>query len=125
MADETKEEQIARRKAELTRETLPEGWVKLAVVSAACRANGIPVSRFIRAFGNDRGINPPAAPEFQFIYFGRVRYCPPEALTAIAKLKDPEFLRLRAKKEKAEVGPAADANKKAPPEARRVAVRPQ
>lgn len=125
--DDWTEEQVAAKKAELTVEAAPEGWIKLSEASDAMRANGIPVSKFVRAFGGDRGMNPPISPEFKFVYVGRTRYVPPEVLTTgIAKLKDPSFMKTtrtpKAKKEKAESGPVADAKKE--PQGRRVAVRP-
>jgi hypothetical protein len=126
--DQWTEEDVKAKKAALTLAEVPAGWVKLADVSTACRANGIPVSKFVRAFGGDRGMNAPIAPEFRFVYVGRTRYCPPEALTTgIAKLKDPSFLKTtRVHKPKADK-PAKTAKAEAAPvpEGRRVAVRPQ
>ena len=124
------EEQVTARKAELTRTEIPEGWVKLAEVALKCRENQIPISKFVRAFGGDRGMGSVADPVFQFVYVGRTRYVPAAALTrGIQLLKDPTFLkttRVRKPKaekaESAETGPVASA--KSEPQGRRVAVRP-
>jgi hypothetical protein len=126
--DEWTEEEVTARKAELTRTEVPEGWVKLAEVSAKCRVEGIPVSKFVRAFGGDRGMLPVADPVFEFVYVGRTRYVPAEALTkGIELLKSKEFLKTtrtrKPKAEKPETGPVADAKSPAPA-ARRVAIRP-
>ena len=125
--DEWTEEQVKAKRAQLTVAEVPAGWVKLADVSKACRENGIPVSKFVRAFGGDRGMLPPANPIFRFVYVGRTRYVAPEALTqGISMLKDPNFLKTtrvrKPKGEKAESGPVASAKSEQP--GRRVAVRP-
>ena len=49
-------------------------WVKTAVLHKLCNKHDIPVSRMVKAFGNDRGIDPVARPEFTFVYCGRARY---------------------------------------------------
>jgi hypothetical protein len=126
--DEWTEEQVKAKRAELTVAEIPAGWVKVADVGKVCHENSIPVSKFVRAFGGDRGMLPPANPIFRFVYVGRTRYVAAEALTqGISMLKDPNFLkttRVRKPKgekaEKAETGPVASAK----PEGRRVAVRP-
>src|SRR3989337_4048298 len=108
------EEQVTARKAELTRTEVPEGWVKLAEVALKCRENQIPISKFVRAFGGDRGMAPVADPVFQFVYVGRTRYVPAEALTkGIQLLNDPNFLKTtrvrkpQAEKADTETAPAA------------------
>ena len=83
------EEQVQARKAELTLTEVPEGWVKVSEVGAKCRVEGIPVSKFVRAFGGDRGMSPPVDPVFAFRYIGRTRYVAPEALTRGTALLPP------------------------------------
>jgi hypothetical protein len=114
--DDWTEDQVKARRAELTVEEAPAGWVKVSEVSEACRAAKIPVSKFVRAFGGDRGMNPPAHKVFTFVYVGRTRYVAPEALTTgLEMLTNPEFLKTtRKKKAKAEgegTGPVASAKK--------------
>ena len=97
--DEWTEEQVKARRAELTVEEAPPGWVKVADVSNACREAGIPVSKFVRAFGGDRGMKPPADPLFAFVYVGRTRYVSGTVLTkGLKMLADPEFLKTTRKK---------------------------
>src|SRR3990167_2687089 len=121
------EEQVKAKRAQLTVAEVPAGWVKVADVGKVCRENGIPVSKFVRAFGGDRGMLEPAAPVFKFVYVGRTRYVAGEALTeGIKLLKDASFLKVtrvrKPKAEKAESGPVASAKTEQP--GRRVAVRP-
>lgn len=107
-------EKVAERMALLKRDTVPEGWVKVADVDKALRLKGIPVARMVRAIGGDRGMEDPIRPEFQVIYVGRARWLSPFILT-------PEGLNIlgdkylgkpkpepkpRAKKEKADPKPA-------------------
>jgi hypothetical protein len=128
--DDWTEEQVKARKAQLTLEEIPAGWVKISEVATTCRANGVPISKFVRAFGGDRGMQPVAHELFKFVYVGRTRYVAPEVLTqGIAMLKDPSFLkaaRVRKPKaekgEKAETGPVAGTKQEQP--GRRVAIRP-
>jgi len=49
-------------------------WVKTAVLHKLCNKHDIPISRMVKAFGGDRGIEPAARPEFEFVYSGRARY---------------------------------------------------
>ena len=51
-----------------------QAWVKTAVLHRLCNKHDIPVSRMVKAFGGDRGIESVARPEFQFVYCGRARY---------------------------------------------------
>ncbi|KKL63440.1 hypothetical protein LCGC14_2175030, partial [marine sediment metagenome] len=112
------EEQVKARRAELTREEVPEGYVKVSEVDAACRAAGIPVSKLVRAFGGDRGMSAPAHPLFAFVYVGRTRYLPGKVLTeGLEMLASPEFLKtVRKRKPKAKAaegtGPVKKAQKK-------------
>ena len=112
------EEQVKARRVELTREEVPEGYVKVSEVDAACRAAGIPVSKLVRAFGGDRGMSAPAHPLFAFVYVGRTRYLPGKVLTeGLEMLASPEFLKtVRKRKPKAEAaegtGPFKKAQKK-------------
>lgn len=120
--DDWTEEQVKAKRAELTVEEVPEGWVKVAEVSNACREAGIPVSKFVRAFGGDRGMNPPAAPVFAFVYVGRTRYVSGEALTkGLEMLKNPEFLKAKRTRKPKEEG-AGEAPK--PKAKRKVVKRP-
>ena len=102
--DEWTEEQVKARRAELTVEEAPPGWVKVSDVSNACREAGIPVSKFVRAFGGDRGMGAPADPVFAFVYVGRTRYVSSDVMgKGLKLLQDPEFLKTtRKKKAKAE-----------------------
>jgi len=111
--DNWTEEQVKARREALTVEEAPDGWIKVSEVSNACRAEGVAVSKFVRAFGGDRGMNEPAHPVFKFVYVGRTRYVSPEALTVgMEFLKDPEFLKTtRKKKDKKEGEEEAPANK--------------
>lgn len=124
--DEWTEEQVAARKAELTVEEAPKGWVKLADVSNACREAEIPVSKLVRATGGDRCMNDPIDPLFKVVYVGRTRYMAPNVLTTgMKKLADPEFMPTkRRKKADTEEGEKKSA-KKAPTKSRKkVSVRP-
>lgn len=97
--DDWTEAEVKARRAELTVEEAPDGWVKISEVSNACREAGIPVSKFVRAFGGDRGMGAPADPVFTFVYVGRTRYVSGEVLTKGMKLlQDPEFLKTTRKK---------------------------
>lgn len=102
--DNWTEEQVKARRIELTVEEAPEGYVKVSEVGDACRAAGIPTSKLVRAFGGDRGMNPPSDPVFAFVYVGRTRYLPGAVMTKGMKmLADPEFLKtVRKRKPKAE-----------------------
>lgn len=116
--DDWTEEQVKARRAELTVEEIPNGWVKVSEVGDACRTAGIPVSKFVRAFGGDRGMTPPAHELFAFVYVGRTRYVSGKCLTqGIKMLQDPAFLKTtRKKKAKPEgegTGPVKSAKKKA------------
>jgi hypothetical protein len=73
-------ETVAAKMATLKRDAIPEGWVKLADVAAKCRAEGIPVTRLVRAVGGDRGMAEPASPIFSVIYVGRSRYLDPRVM---------------------------------------------
>ncbi|MHA2086190.1 MAG: hypothetical protein ACXABD_20800 [Candidatus Thorarchaeota archaeon] len=93
------EEQVKARRAELTVEEAPEGWIKVSEVSNACREEGIPVSKFVRAFGGDRGMNPPVDDLFAFVYVGRTRYVSGKVLTqGLEMLANPEFMKTTRKK---------------------------
>lgn len=123
--DEWTEEEVKARRAELTVEEAPTGWIKVSEVGDACREQGIPVSKFVRAFGGDRGMLPPADPVFAFVYVGRTRYVSGECMTKGLKLlADPTFLKTtrkkKAKAEDAESGPV-----KGTKTAKKVAVRPK
>lgn len=99
--DSWTDEQVEARRGELTVEEVPEGYVKLAEIGTACRAEGIPVSKLVRATGGDRGMNPPLDPVFQIVYHGRTRYLPPEILTkGMDLLRDPEFAKTKRKPRK-------------------------
>lgn len=116
--DNWTEEEVKAKRASLTVEEAPDGWVKVSEVGNACREAGIPVSKLVRAFGGDRGMNPPAAPVFKFVYVGRTRYLSGDCLTkGIEMLADPTFLKTtrkkKAKGESAETG-AVKSAKKAP-----------
>lgn len=117
--DNWTEEQVKARRAELTVEEAPEGWVKVSEVALACREKKVPISKLVRAFGGDRGMNPVAAQIFQFVYVGRTRYMAGEVLTqGLTMLANPEFLKTvrkkKAKKETAEgTGPVKKAQRKA------------
>lgn len=102
--DSWTDEAVAAQKAALSAETPPEGYVKLADVSKACRLAGIPVSKLVRATGGDRGMNPPADPLFQVTFVGRTRYLHPDVLTkGMELLKTSGFAtKPRVKKAKAE-----------------------
>lgn len=104
--DDWTEEEVKARRAKLTVEEAPDGWIKVSEMAEACRENGIPISKFVRAFGGDRGMSPPADPVFAFVYVGRTRYVSGACLTKGLKLlADPTFLKTtRKKKEKAESG---------------------
>ena len=123
--DDWTEEQVKARRAELTREEAPEGYVKVSEVDAACRAAGIPVSKLVRAFGGDRGMSAPAHPLFAFVYVGRTRYLPGNVLTeGLEMLANPEFLKtVRKRKPKAEVAEGTGPVKK--PQKKTKVVRPQ
>lgn len=100
------DEEVAARKAALTVEAAPEGWVKLAKVSDACRAASIPVSKLVKVTGGDRCMGDPLHPIFKTVFVGRTRYLAPEALTeGLDLLKSKEFgvtpRAPRVKKEKA------------------------
>ena len=112
--DDWTEEEVKAQRAKLTVEVAPEGWIKVSEVGNACREEGIPVSKFVRAFGGDRGMSPPADPIFKFVYVGRTRYVSGRALTEGLKLlANPEFLKTTRKKkanaEAAETGAVASA----------------
>ena len=114
--DEWTEEEVKAQRAKLTVEEVPEGWVKVAEVSEACRENGIAVSKFVRAFGGDRGMNKPATPLFKFVYVGRTRYVSGAVLTeGLELLADSEFLKTtrkkKAKAEGEETGPVTSTKK--------------
>lgn len=125
--DSWTEEQVKARRAELTVEEVPTGWVKVSEVADACRENGVAISKMVRAFGGDRGMNPPAAPVFKFVYVGRTRYMSPKVLTQGMKmLKDPEFLKTTRKRKPKEEGEGTGTVKSAKKPAKRkvVAKRP-
>ncbi len=115
--DDWTEAEVKARRAELTVEEAPEGWVKVSEVALACREAGVAISKLVRAFGGDRGMNPVAAPIFQFVYVGRTRYMAGEVLTeGLKMLANPEFLKtVRKKKAKTETaegtGPVQPAKK--------------
>ena len=114
--DEWTEEQVQARRAELTVEEVPEGWVKVSEVGEACVEAGIAKSKLVRAFGGDRGMSPPAHPVFAFVYVGRTRYLSGDVLTTgLTMLANPDFLKtVRKKKEPvegAETGPIAKTKK--------------
>ena len=117
--DNWTEAEVKARRAELTVEEAPEGWVKVSEVALACREAGVPISKLVRAFGGDRGMNPIAAPVFKFVYVGRTRYMAGEVLTkGLQMLANPEFLKTvrkkKAKKETAEgTGPVQKTQRKA------------
>jgi hypothetical protein len=104
--DEWTDEQVQARKAELTVEEIPEGWVKLADVAARYQLeDGVTVSRLVAATGGDRCMNDPIHPDYRVVYVGRTRYMPPEALTSgLERMQgDPNYAKKkRAKKEKDE-----------------------
>lgn len=102
--DDWTEEEVQARRAELTVEEAPEGWVKVSDVGVACVDAGIAKSKLVRAFGGDRGMNQPAHPVFAFVYVGRTRWMSGEVLTTgLELLANPEFLKTtRKKKESAE-----------------------
>lgn len=112
-------EKVAEKMATLKRDTVPEGWLKLADVDKKLRLEGIPVARMVRAIGGDRAMEDPIRPEFQVVYVGRARYISPFILTqeGLNILSDrylgkpkPEP-KPRAKKEKKEGEAAAPAKK--------------
>ena len=109
-------EQVAARRAELTVEEVPDGWVKLADVSQACRDNSIAVSRLVRATGGDRGMGEPAAPIFKIVYVGRTRYMAPGALKeGLTLLQDETFMPTQRKgRKKAEAGEESEAEEATP-----------
>lgn len=53
-------------------------YVKVAAITRSLRKAGIPVSRLVRAFGNDRSLNGAMHPKFLPTYVGRVRYLHPD-----------------------------------------------
>ena len=65
--DSWTEEEVQARRAELTVEEAPEGWVKVSDVGVACVDAGIAKSKLVRAFGGDRGMNKPAHPVFETV----------------------------------------------------------
>jgi len=86
------DEQVEARRKQLSAEEVPAGHIKLTEVVGACRVEGIPVSKLIRATGGDRCMTPPLDPVFQVTYVGRTRYLKPETLTQGMKLlADPNF----------------------------------
>jgi hypothetical protein len=120
-------EQVAARRAELTKDAAPEGWIKVSDMANLCREAGVPISKMVRAFGGDRGMDPVKDPVFQLIYVGRTRYLPPEAKTkGLELLKQEGFAaterKPREKKEKPAdgTGPVKDAKSIKP----KVSVRP-
>jgi hypothetical protein len=122
--DEWTEEEVKAKRAELTVEEAPPNWVKVSEVADACREEGVPISKFVRAFGSDRGMSPPADPIFAFVYVGRTRYVSNKVLTQGMKLlKDPEFLKTTRKK-KAKAEDAETGKVKSAKSGRKVAVRP-
>ena len=125
--DNWTEEDVKAKRASLTVEEAPDGWVKVSEVGDACREAGIPVSKLVRAFGGDRGMYPPAAPVFKFVYVGRTRYVSGECLTkGMELLANPTFLKTtRKKKAKAEGGGDTGAVKSAKKAPKKVAVRPK
>jgi hypothetical protein len=128
--DNWTEEEVKAKRASLTVEEAPKDWVKVSEVGDACREAGIPVSKFVRAFGGDRGMSPPADPVFKFVYVGRTRYVSGDCLTKGLKLlADPTFLkttRKRKKKEEgAESGPVTGTKTTAKKAPKKVAVRPK
>jgi len=56
-------------------------WVKIAVVHRLCDKHNIPISRLVKAFGGDRGLDPVLHPAFAFVYVGRARYISPWCAT--------------------------------------------
>ena len=84
-------ELVAAKKAELSSEIVPttedgRAWIKHMAVSDACRLAAIPVSRWVRATGGDRGMfapmEVPGHPGLFLIKFvGRTRYVHPDCLT--------------------------------------------
>src|SRR3989304_3359066 len=84
-------EQILSVRQRLTRDEVPQGYVKMSEVGDAVKKANIPVSKLVRATGGDRGINPPADPVFQVTFVGRTRYLSPDVLTkGLELLKNPE-----------------------------------
>jgi hypothetical protein len=74
-------EAVAAKMAQLKRDTIPDGWLKLADLDKLLRKEGIPVARMVKAVGGDRGMEEPAHPMFQVAYVGRARYLSPECFT--------------------------------------------
>ena len=126
-------DEVAAKFAELSVKAIPEDngkpWVKLADVGDACRVAGIAISRLVRATGGDRGMNPPADPLFQIVYFGRVRYVHPDVLTTgLTMLQKEGFAstprKPRAKKEVDPNAPPKEKKAKAPKAAKKAATEP-
>jgi hypothetical protein len=128
------DEQVAARKAELSAEVAPEGWIKLSEVDKVCKVEKIPVSKLVRAIGGDRGMNPPLDPLFEVRFVGRTRYLHPDVMTkGLELLKSETFAKTarkpREKKEKVETGAVkgakAEKTTKAPAPAKtKVSVKP-
>lgn len=77
----TREDAVqVRSGGQLSDEEIESGeWVKLAVVSALCKENGVPVSRLVKATGGDRAMYPALSEHFQVRWHGRTRYLPNSA----------------------------------------------
>lgn len=89
---------VRRSQLQLTDEEYTSGeWVKLSDIDKLCRQLGISISKFVRAFGGDRGFQPVAHPAFEVRYRGKVRYLP-----ASAKTEGIEFLQTWGTAEKVE-----------------------
>jgi hypothetical protein len=71
-------EAIAAKKAELSGETVPEGWIKIGVACDRLREMGIPHTRLVAAVGGDRGMGTLLNETFRPLYVGRQRWLHPE-----------------------------------------------
>ena len=72
---------LAEHRKSMTVVDPPTGWIKVASMGKICEREGIPVSTLVRAFGNDRSLNPPLHPKFQVVYCGNSRWLDPWCAT--------------------------------------------
>lgn len=100
---------------QLVADAIPAGWISLQDVTRKCIELGIPTSRLLKAFGGDKGINPPISEHFKVVYVGRTRYMPPTSILHLDELRTlgRDAITAKAAQKKADKAAKAEAQKKA------------
>lgn len=74
---------LMEHRRSMTATEVPEGWIKVAAMHRYCVANGVPVSRMVKAIGGDRCLNPDEClnPRWVPLYSGNARWLDPSCMT--------------------------------------------